>query len=65
MFILYDGRAKSGDPSGAFALDTAVDEDEAREAGVTTWVGHDAVWYEHKSEDDPGTMRADLPPCGD
>jgi len=41
--VLYDGRAMGGDPDDALARDTAETEQEAREAGSTTWAGHDAI----------------------
>lgn len=46
VFILYDGRAKSGDTDRAIAMDTADSEEEAVEASFS----HeeiDAVWYEY------------------
>ena len=42
MFVLYDGRAKSGNLDRASILDTTHSEEEARN---TVGFG-DAVWYE-------------------
>ena len=66
-FLLYDGRAKSGDTENAWVMDTAMTEDEARREGNTTWKGHDAIWEEVR-EVEPGVVEAvrlrwDLPPA--
>lgn len=58
LFILYDGRAKSGNIDEADALDTADTEQEARQSGLTMWEGMDAIWYENGEK-----PRWDLPPC--
>jgi hypothetical protein len=66
MFILYDGRARRGDPEEASVLDTAATEDEARREGATTWAGYDAVWFEYVKKDNALTMpkmRMDIPPA--
>lgn len=42
-YILYDGRAVSGNPDDACVIDTANSEADARDAGSTTWAGHDAI----------------------
>jgi hypothetical protein len=48
MFLLYDGRAKSGDTDRAIVMDTATSEEEAAELSQSTWADHDAIWYETK-----------------
>jgi hypothetical protein len=45
-FVLYDGRAKSGDTDNATALITAHSEREARRDS-REWSGYDAIWYEY------------------
>jgi hypothetical protein len=45
-FVLYDGRAKSGDTDDASVLITAHSEQEARKDG-REWSGYDAIWYEY------------------
>jgi hypothetical protein len=45
-FVLYDGRAKSGDTDDAAVLITAHSEQEARHDG-RHWSGYDAIWYEY------------------
>lgn len=65
-FILYDGRAKCGDPDDAAVLVTAESEEEAREDGQLDWKGHDAIWYEYDLVGNKavnGRPRYDLPPC--
>lgn len=67
MFILYDGRAMSGDLDDASVMDTAETEEEAADTGRTTWAGHDAIWYEYHQQGDKlvnGKPRHDLPPRG-
>jgi hypothetical protein len=77
MFLLYDGRAKGGDPTDAIVMTTATNEAEARREGETSWKGYDAVWYEYqfttvegngkhglpKSDKCEVLVRYDLPPC--
>lgn len=69
MFLLYDGRAKSGETEDATVMDTAHSEEEARQSGEKNWAGHDAIWYEC-DVDDAGAgnpinekPRWDIPPC--
>jgi hypothetical protein len=45
IFVLYDGRAKDGDPDSAEVMGTAHSEQEALKASRTAQ--HDAVWYEY------------------
>ena len=47
LFILYDGRAKSGDPDEASVMDTARTEGEARKSSKTNWRDYDVIWYEY------------------
>lgn len=49
-FILYDGRAKSGDTDDASVLVTAHSEREARHDSQN-WSGYDAIWYEYDVRD--------------
>lgn len=66
-FILFDGRAKSGDSSDATVLDTADTEEEAIESGKVDWRKYDAIWYEFDLEGNNlvnGKPRWDLPPAG-
>lgn len=68
MYVLYDGRALSGDPDEASVMDTAESEAHASEAGRTTWAGSDAIWYEYDANGDRltnGNPRYDLPPRGE
>ncbi len=58
MFLLFDGRAKSGVTLDAVVLDEADSEEEAREAGLGCWRNQDAIWYHD------GQPRWDLPPAG-
>lgn len=63
-FLLMDGRAASGsedDLDRAAVLDTADSEAEAREAGKTTWEGHDAIWMD--TAGGASVLRYDLPPA--
>lgn len=70
LFILYDGRAKSGDTDRASIYVTADSEKEAREDGQEpAW--NDGVWYEYDrvpAERGAGGMlknerpRFDIPP---
>jgi hypothetical protein len=70
LFILYDGRAKTGDTDKASVFVTAGSEAEARHDGLHVWSEYDAVWYQYDcepAEDGLGTltneiMRPDLPP---
>lgn len=74
QFILYDGRAKTGDTDVAQILDTAETEIEAREEGASRR-GEDGIWYEYdvQAPKDPsgtpilvnGKARWDLPPAKD
>jgi hypothetical protein len=45
-FVLYDGRAKSGDTDDATVLITTRSESEARRDG-RHWAGYDAIWFEY------------------
>jgi len=65
LFILYDGRAKMGEPSEASIMDTADTEEEARKSGQEDWKDYDAIWYEYQDDNDPGEPRWDLPPAPD
>lgn len=47
MFILFDGRAKSGDTDRAAVMDTAETVHEAWSASRQCWEDVDAIWYEH------------------
>lgn len=62
-FLLFDGRAKAGLIDDAFVMDTASTEAEARRAGETDWVGHDAIWAEidDKTELAPALERSRRP----
>ncbi len=60
VWILLDGRAKVGRQDEAHMLDLAETEEEAREAGETTWEDHDAIWV-----DPSGDLRWDVPPAND
>lgn len=72
-FMLYDGRAKSGDTESAAVMDTADTEAQARKAGKSDWRGYDAIWFESRvveqradgSQVVEETPRWDLPPCKD
>jgi hypothetical protein len=46
-FILWDGRAKSGETDEATVLDTADTDEEARKSGLNEWHGYDAIWFEY------------------
>lgn len=66
FFVLYDARAKDGDPSEAFAMATAETEEQARFLGRNASGG---IWYEYSREKGSssmtgGTPRWDLPPMG-
>jgi len=64
-FILFDGRAKSGDTDDASVMDTADSEQEARRNGARFWSGADAVWFEHdfvNGEAINERIRPDIPP---
>lgn len=51
LFVLYDGRAKSGDTDEAAIYITAASEEEAREDGKdSSWT--DGIWYEYDVEKD-------------
>lgn len=66
FFILYDGRAKCGNPDDAVALDTVESEEEAREYGEYNRKGYDAIWFEYDEDGEHlinATPRYDLPPC--
>lgn len=45
MFLLFDGRAKTGDTDDASLLDTA-DTEEAVAVANESWRGHDCVWFQ-------------------
>lgn len=65
MFLLYDGRAITGDEDEATVMDAAHSEGAARRAGETIWEGTDGIWFEYKehgSELSGGRPRYDLPP---
>ena len=58
-FVLYDGRAiPPGTKDDAAALDTALDEADARKQ-AESWEYVDAIWYQGD------TPRWDLPPLSD
>ncbi len=64
IFVLYDGRAKGGDPDDAMVLDTANSASEARKASGMLHE-YDAVWYEYTIGADgvtaeKETMRSDI-----
>lgn len=46
QFLLYDGRARSGDTDDAIVLDTATSEKECRRVS-RSHRGEDAIWYEY------------------
>lgn len=64
-FVLYDGRAKTGDASEASVYVTASSEKEARRDGQDpSW--HDGIWYEYEVISGKlvhGKPRWDLPPA--
>ncbi len=62
-FILFDGRAKSGDTDEASVLDTAMNIYEARRAGNSTWRDYDAIWMEIDDKQVEVGLRWDLPPA--
>jgi hypothetical protein len=65
-FILFDGRALSGDTDDAAVLEVVETEEQARQAGATSWKGYYAVWYEYDVDGKKlinERMRPDLPPC--
>lgn len=45
-FVLYDGRAKSGDTDDAAVLVAAHTEHQAR-TDSSDWSGWDAIWFEY------------------
>jgi hypothetical protein len=45
-FVLYDGRAKSGDTDDAAVLVAAHTEHQAR-TDSSDWSGYDAIWFEY------------------
>lgn len=47
-FVLYDGRAKLGDPYEASVLDVAQSEESAKQSGRENWRNYDAIWYEYE-----------------
>lgn len=62
MFLLFDGRARSGDTDAAAILDSAKNADEARRQSVS-WKGTDAIWFEYKRAGivlHDGRMRSDI-----
>ena len=67
QFILFDGRAKSGDTDDAAVLDTAEDEIEAREVGRSIHGNTDATWFEYDCLDGKNCTnpvpRWDIPPA--
>lgn len=68
IFILYDGRAKSGDTDDSDVMDMATSEKQARKEGLGTWKGYDAIWYEYEVKGRSkklvnGIPRFDLPPA--
>lgn len=48
IFILYDGRAKSGDSDDGAVMDTANSVAEAWAASRQCWRDVYAIWYENK-----------------
>jgi len=67
-FVLYDGRAKSGDADDASVFIVASSEEEARDDGED-YDEQDAIWYEYDVDDDGNLTnpipRWDLPPNGE
>jgi hypothetical protein len=67
MFVLYDGRAKSGNDEDADVMDTADTEIQARKRGAKSWKGHDGIWFQYRLDDQEnlleGRPRWDIPPC--
>ncbi len=66
LFLLYDGRAKMGEPEDATVMDTAHSEEEARRSGEQDWVEYDAIWYEDDVDGDRlinEEARWDIPPA--
>lgn len=54
IFILYDGRGKSGDTSEASIYDVAESEKEVQEINNDYNFFSDSIWYEY--DDDKGTL---------
>lgn len=47
LFILFDGRARSGDTDDAAVITTADTEEEAEADSRYPWNGYSAVWFEY------------------
>ena len=58
VWLLLDGRAKTGLVDRAAVLDTASSEDEARRVGTEDYSDIDAIW-----QDPAGELRWDVPPA--
>ena len=55
IFILYDGRAKSGNTDDASVMDVADSVNEAWQSTRQCWRDIDAIWYENEFELDGKT----------
>ena len=64
IFILYDGRAKSGDTDDAAVMDVADSVAEAWQASRQCWRNIDAIWYENNF-DDKGEVATEVGPRWD
>ena len=64
IFILYDGRAKSGDTDDASVMDTADSVNEAWASSRQCWRDIDAIWYENVF-DDKGEVATEVGPRWD
>lgn len=67
QYVLYDGRARCGDPDDATVCDTAESESEVREQSDFTHENFpDSVWYEYDCDQEgnlsDGKIRLDLSP---
>jgi hypothetical protein len=55
MFLLYDGRAKTGNTDNALVMVCARSEEEVREDSKT-FSGYDAIWFEYDTDADGKTL---------
>lgn len=64
IYILFDGRAKSGDSDDGAVLDTASSVNEAWQASRQCWRDVDAIWYENVF-DEKGEVATEVGPRPD